>query len=225
MINLIFGASGYASEVDWLSHNITQNGLGRYLTDYFVAEDGSSTIGSTVNSKLVISESEAFTRFSDTPVNCFIAVGVPAIKKIIVQSIISKLHVVSFPNLISPTVSYDGRQGQIDFGKGIILYHNVTVSCNVSMGDFVTVNNNGVVGHDVTIGNYCQIGPGVCVCGWVTLRDEVIIGANASILPHATVEDAAVVGAGSVVLRRVPARQTVFGVPAKPVPLPVLPSK
>lgn len=218
-MNLVFGASGFAREVDWLIHDISSS----FVTDFFVVENNSDLVGTGINSKPVLSESDAFRRFSDTPVNCFIAVGVPAVKKTIVESVRSKLPLASFPNLIHPTVTYDRRVGQVVLGAGIILYPGVVVSCNTALGDFVTVNVNGVVGHDATIGDYCQLSPGACMCGWSVLREGVTVGTNATILPRATVEAWAVIGAGSVVLRRVPAGLTVFGVPAKPLPLPINP--
>lgn len=222
-MNLVFGASGFAREVDWLTHDISETSSESFITDFFVVEDHKDLVGAIINSKPVISESEAFRRFSETPVNCFIAVGVPAVKMAIVQSVRTNLPMASFPNLIHPTVICDRRNGQVTMGEGIILYPGVVVSCNTILGDFVTVNVNGVVGHDATIGDYCQLSPGACMGGWSVLREGVTVGTNATILPHATVEAWAVVGAGSVVLRRVPTGLTVFGVPAKPLPLPTKP--
>jgi len=222
-MNLVFGASGFAREVDWLSHDINVAGSGDFTVDCFVVEDSSDLVGTSINSKPVLSESEAFCRFAAAKVNCFIAVGVPSVKKIIASNIRANLALASFPNLIHPTVSCDSREGQVTIGEGVILYPGVVVSCNTTLGDFVTVNVNAVVGHDVTVGDYCQLSPGACLGGWSALREGVTVGTNASILPRATVEAWAVVGAGSVVLRRVPPGLTVFGVPAKPLPLPVRP--
>lgn len=82
-----------------------------------------------------------------------------------------------------------------------------------------------VMGETATIGNDCSILQGVTLGGTGKADEDrhpkvgngVLIGAGASILGNIKIGDSAKVAAGSVVLKAVPSKCTVAGVPAKPV--------
>lgn len=102
-------------------------------------------------------------------------------------------------------------------GEGCILCPGAVISTNVTLGNFVTVNVYATVGEDAVIGDGCILNGHSDVTGNTVLGEGVFVGSHACVLPGATVGDYAVVGAGSVVLRKVRARSTVMGVPAKQV--------
>jgi serine O-acetyltransferase len=95
------------------------------------------------------------------------------------------------------------------FGQGIFLDH----ATGLVVGETAVVGDDVLIQQDVTLGGtgkdagdrHPKIGSGV------------IIGAGAKILGNILVDDNARVAAGSVVLRPVPARATVAGVPARVV--------
>jgi sugar O-acyltransferase (sialic acid O-acetyltransferase NeuD family) len=154
--------------------------------------------------------------YQPTPDDVFVcAIGEPRAKKIYSEMLLGRG--AQFANLIHPTVIMGEN---VKMGCGVILCPYVVITCDVVIGDFVTVNVHSLLAHDVVIGNYCQIHPHVSVSGGVTLKDGVMVGSNAVILPDCVVEEFALVGAGSLVLRRVAAGQTVFGNPASPLGLP-----
>jgi sugar O-acyltransferase (sialic acid O-acetyltransferase NeuD family) len=161
----------------------------------------------------VLDAPENYTPTSDDVFVC--AVGVPQTKKQYCQMLMTRG--AQFVNVIHPTVVMGEN---VKMGVGIILCPYVVVSCDAVLGNCVTVNLHVAIGHDVKIESYCQINPNVSLGGGAVLNEGVSVGSNATVLPDATVEAFAVVGAGSVVLRNVSARQTVFGVPARPVHLP-----
>lgn len=82
-----------------------------------------------------------------------------------------------------------------------------------------------VIGETAEIGDDCLIYHGVTLGGTSyetkkrhpNLRNHVIVGAGAKILGPITLEDRVKVGANSVVIKDVPAGQTVAGIPAKPL--------
>jgi len=161
----------------------------------------------------VLGDPESYTPMPDDLFVC--AVGSPHAKKNYCDMLAARG--AQFTNVIHPTVVMGEN---VKIGKGVILCPYVVVSCDVSIGNFVSVNLHVALGHDVKISDYCQINPNASMGGTSTLKEGVTVGSNAAILPDAVVEEYAIVGAGTVVLKRVNAGQTVFGVPARPVPLP-----
>jgi serine O-acetyltransferase len=112
------------------------------------------------------------------------------------QSRISELYGVD----IHPAATM-GSGVFIDHATGIVIGETARVGDDVSMLHNVTLGGTGKVFTD----RHPKIGRGV------------LLGAGAKVLGNITVGDEARVASGSVVLRDVPARCTVAGVPAKPV--------
>jgi sugar O-acyltransferase (sialic acid O-acetyltransferase NeuD family) len=165
----------------------------------------------------IISSTENYSPQSDDLFVCSIAE--PNLKKTLCEIIQGRGG--EFCNIVHFTVVMGEN---VRLGTGIILCPYSVISCDAAIGNFVSINLHTAVGHDVTIGDYCQINPHTTIGGGAVVKNGVTIGSNACILPDAVVEEGSVVGAGSVVLRRAPPHQTVFGVPAKPVPLPASPN-
>ncbi len=94
-----------------------------------------------------------------------------------------------------------GKYFFIDHGMGVVI------------GETAEIGDNVTIYHGVTLG-------GVSFNGGKrhpTLEDDVIIGAGAQVLGPITVSKGARVGANAVVVRAVPAGQTVVGIPAHTV--------
>lgn len=119
-----------------------------------------------------------------------------------------------FINIVHPSVII-GRNSTI--GQGCIFCPHSIISINVTIADFVVMNYFSSAGHDSVIGEGTTLSPHADVTGHVRLGKCVFLGSHASVLPSVVVEDFAVVGAGSVVLRKVPPKTTVVGLPAKQV--------
>ncbi len=102
-------------------------------------------------------------------------------------------------------------------GKGYVLCPYVIVSCNVIIGDLVSINSGSQIGHDVTIGNYTSIMANVDIGGGAVIGNNVFIGSNAVILPGVKIPDFTRIGAGSVVLKSLKSSGTYFGNPAKKI--------
>jgi maltose O-acetyltransferase len=112
---------------------------------------------------------------------------------------------------------------------------HVDYGWNVTLGDDVYINAFAVLLDcaPVVIGNGTQVGPGVKFCPAthavdseerrqdvelalpITVGENVWIGAGAYVGPGVTVGDDSVIGAGAVVVRDVPPRVVVAGVPAR----------
>lgn len=108
----------------------------------------------------------------------------------------------------------------VHVGPGAIVNAGVAVVYEAHLGAHVTVNLNATIGHHVLLGDFSTVAPGANVLGKVTIGPRCQIHANAVLLPSVSIGEGAVVGAGSVVIRDVPAGITVFGNPARALPLP-----
>ena len=105
-------------------------------------------------------------------------------------------------------------------GQGCEILALARIHCDVTIGDFVTVQPYAVLGHDVKVGNWCHIND-YSDCGGATkIGNEVTIHTHSFVLPGLSVGNGATVGAGSIVIRNVNENTVVFGNPAKPLPLP-----
>ena len=140
------------------------------------------------------------------------AVADPATKLRICRTL--KARGARFASLVHPSVIL-GPACRI--GAGCVLCPRVTLTTNVTFGEFVTVNVYSGFGHDSIVGDGCTISSHVDVTGAVRLGEGVFLGSHATVLPRVEVGAYAVIGAGSAVVRNVPPGATVMGVPAKQV--------
>ena len=141
---------------------------------------------------------------------CICAIGDPATKHRVVADLAARG--AQFTTLIHPTAVI-GLNCRI--GDGAIFCPGVVVTSHVTLGRFVTLNLGATVGHDARLGDWCTLHVHADLAGKVSLGEAVLAGSRSFVLPSVTVGARAVVGAGAVVTRHVPARSSVFGVPAK----------
>jgi serine acetyltransferase len=94
-----------------------------------------------------------------------------------------------------------------EVGPGLAIPH---AGRGVVLGHYVTIGRNSMIFHRVTIGRDGPSEP-------PRLGDDVYVGVGACILGPVTVGAGARVGANAVVIRDVPDRAIVFGVPARVV--------
>lgn len=144
------------------------------------------------------------------PIAAVAAIGSGQIR----QEVVARLHrfVAAWPVLVHPeaTIGLDNK-----FGPGTIIAAGARITTNVHCGRHVQIDQNVTVGHDCRIGEFSRLNPQSCISGSVCTGSNVEIGANAVVLPGVAVENNSRVGAGAVVVRDVPAKTTVKGVPAR----------
>lgn len=99
---------------------------------------------------------------------------------------------------INPAVPM-GQGIMLDHGTGLVIGETAVVGDNVSLLQGITLGGTGKADED----RHPKIGNGV------------LIGAGAKVLGNIKVGDCSRIGAGSVVLKEVPPRTTVAGVPAR----------
>ena len=205
---IIIGARGFGREIYYLA----QNSIG-YLTDYEVKgylDDKKDALEGYEGYPPIISSVEDYRVCSDDVFIC--ALGDPKYKKQYVNTIKEKggcfLSLIHKKANIIPTAK---------IGTGCIVFQNVTVSADVVVGDFVTLQPMVFLGHDAKIGEWSHLNTNSVCNGYVELGECVQIHTSAIVVPKIKIGNNSVVGAGSVVLRKVADNVTVFGNPAKKI--------
>ncbi|MGY4909860.1 acetyltransferase [Micromonospora aurantiaca (nom. illeg.)] len=100
-------------------------------------------------------------------------------------------------------------------GEGLLVFAGARVTTNVRLGRHVHLNQNVTIGHDCTLADYVSVNPLAAVSGDCRIASGVMIGTNATVLQALEVGADSIVGAGACVVRSVPERTVVKGVPAR----------
>lgn len=210
-MNVIFGASGFAKEVDFLLYD---NDIS-YNTDFYVGKNESIINISGVD---VISEDYFFNNvyesFEPNTINVYIAIGSPFIRHKVYHAI---SVVLSYPNAIHKSVIFDKRLQGVNIGVGNIICPGVILTTSISIGDHNHMNLGCTIGHDTTIGNFNTFSPGVHISGNVFIGNNVFIGTGAVVLENIKIANDVIIGAGCVVTKSISEAGTYVGIPAKKV--------
>ena len=141
-----------------------------------------------------------------------LAFGTPALKRRIVQ--IMKDKGAKFATIIHPTALVSEYA---KYGEGFIMFPYAKLSCNTTVGDFVTLLSTPI-GHDNEIGDFTVISGGCNIVRNVKIGKDVFIAAGVAIAQDVVIGDGAYLGLASVVLKDVEAEKSVFGNPARVMP-------
>jgi UDP-3-O-[3-hydroxymyristoyl] glucosamine N-acyltransferase len=120
-----------------------------------------------------------------------------------------------------PVPDGDGMSNMPHFG-GVVVGRGAQVGansvvCRSVFSNSTTIGDENILGplvyiaHGVRTGNRCRIAASARICGSSTIGDDVFVGPNAVISNQITVGDGARISIGSVVVRDVPAGETVTG--------------
>lgn len=98
-------------------------------------------------------------------------------------------------------------------GAGGLVAPNCVVTCDVMLGDYVTLNLNCTVGHDTKMGSYSTLNPGVHVSGYCDIGSFVEVGTGAVVRDGISVCSSVKIGAGSAVVKNIKESGVYVGVP------------
>lgn len=202
---IIIGARGFGREIYFAA----LESIG-YKTDYevkgFLDDKADAFIGYEGYPPIIDSVENYIPQTDDVFV-C--ALGDVKYKKKYVDIILSKGG--KFINLIHKNAYVSSN---VRMGIGCIVLAYARISCDVTVGDFVSFQPFTVVGHDVRIGSFCHLNTYSFLGGFVEVQDMVTINTGAIIHPKKKVMQGSTIGAGAFVIKNVKAGQTVYGNPA-----------
>ena len=102
-------------------------------------------------------------------------------------------------------------------GPGLQLLPAAVINAGAVIGANVITNTGAIVEHDCAIGDHVHIATGARLAGGVRVDAGAHVGAGAIVRESVVIGEGAIVGAGAVVVKDVPARTLVVGVPARPI--------
>jgi len=205
---LIFGAGGFAREIQWLLESANN------IFPVAFVDSNPNNYDTTLNGLPVISIEKALEKY-DKKQPYVIALGDP--KK---REEISKLLDKFYPyKAIHKSVLYGP---DVTLGKGTVICAGSILTTNIKIGIHVQINLNCTVGHDSILDDFVTLAPGVHVSGNVHLGKRVYVGTGATIINGSWTEplvigDDAIIGAGACVTKSLPGNMTYVGVPARPL--------
>lgn len=104
------------------------------------------------------------------------------------------------PKIISP-ISYVSKTSTL--GEGSIVFHNVLINSNVSIGYNCIINSKSLIEHDVIVGNNTHISTGCIINGSVRIGHKTFIGSGTIISNNITIGDNCFIKMGSRITKNI----------------------
>jgi sugar O-acyltransferase (sialic acid O-acetyltransferase NeuD family) len=151
--------------------------------------------------------------FNNVDNSFYLGLGKPLLR----EKMVGKFEFIGgeLKSIISPfaKISPNG----VIIGNGATILHHCTIASCVRIGKAPLIYHNVQITHDCVIGDYVELSPGAVILGGAKLGNYVHIGANATILPNIKIGNNVTVGAGAVVTKDIEDDCIVVGVPAKKI--------
>lgn len=146
------------------------------------------------------------------PLGIMLCFGTPKTLETVRNKI--KNPLVSFPNLIDPTVGLDDP-ASLTIGMGNIIKARTGMTVNVKIGNFNVFNGNVIVGHDTEIGDFNVLMWGVHVSGEVKIGNRNLFGTYSFIKQQLKIGDDITLSPLSALLTKPKEGNMYIGNPAK----------
>lgn len=149
--------------------------------------------------------------FAPTPeAECFLVPTTPD-RAALVSHLVALNPAISFATLVHPRAIV-ARSARL--GSGVFVGAGSVVASCVELQSHVFVNRAASIGHDSVVRSFARIQPAGAIGGHVTVGVGATVGLGARIIEEREIGAGAFIAAGAVVIRDVPPRVLVAGVPA-----------
>jgi sugar O-acyltransferase (sialic acid O-acetyltransferase NeuD family) len=201
---LIYGAGGAGRE---LCDNIKND----KLIDVIGIIDDTMEPGTMIDGTIVVGGASYLKEYDGDIAFCI--VGVPLLKKTMIELIKKDYPGVQFPVLINARSCVSTHAS---FGEGAIVaqpYNHIVPG--VQIGKHVWINSYCGIGHNVKIGDWTTIYTNVHFGGGSQVGERCVIGTSVTIKPGVKIGNNVIAGGGTVIVRDVPDNVTIVGNPAR----------
>ena len=202
----IYGAGGLGREVFELANII--NNRNNLWNEIVFIDDSENT--SNPRNALILKFEEIKNKYGIDNFEVCIAVGEPAIRKILMEKLSS--FNIKLKSLIHPDV-YIPKSTKI--GKGSIINKYVSITCDIIIGDNVYIHPMACIGHDSIIGKNAIISSFVDVAGNCNVGNEAFLAIGTILKQGITIGEKSILGMGSIVHRNIPGNVIAMGNPAR----------
>lgn len=206
---VIIGVGGFGREVKFLIDQINKIDKKYTIVGFY---DDAEDLQESYNGIDYLGRIEDLNNITEKTA-VVLGVGDPVVKsKIVARLDNPNLY---FPTLIHPTAIIGNDD--VTIGQGSVICAGNIITCNIRIGDFVTLNLSCTVGHDTIINDFASFMPSVNISGEVIIHENVYVGTGAKIINQLEIGRNTIVGAGAVVSKSLPENCTAVGIPAKPI--------
>tara|TARA_B100000886_G_C20410050_1_gene486597 strand:+ start:224 stop:820 length:597 start_codon:yes stop_codon:yes gene_type:complete len=186
---VIFGSSGHAKVI--AESIVLCNEFN--LLGFIDCKGGKKKI---YNNYCVIGKDKDIIKIAEKYSSLQAAIGIGDINKR--EELSHKFKFIKFPSIVHPKTFLSKN---IKMDDGCFIASSVTISNNVHIGRFVTINTAAIVDHDSKISDFTFISPGVKIAGNVTIGKRVFIGLGSNIGPNIKIGNDSIIGSGKTVLK------------------------
>lgn len=99
-------------------------------------------------------------------------------------------------------------------GEGSFIGKHTVINADAVIGKMAIVNTGAIIEHDCIVGDFSHVAVAAVLCGGTEIGNSCLIGANAAIRQGIRIGKNVIVAAGAVVVREVPDKAIVMGIPA-----------
>lgn len=103
----------------------------------------------------------------------------------------------------------------VKIGEGTVIMPGVVINPGTVIGKNCILNTGCIIDHDCNIGDHTHIAPGVTCSGGVLIGELCHIGTGVTIIQSINIGNETLVAAGAVVIKNIPKKSRVKGVPAR----------
>ena len=205
---VIIGAGGVGRETALIIEDINEVNKEWNLLGFI--DDNDDIQGSNINGYQVLGKLSSLEKYNkEIYVVC--AIANYKIKKMIIQKLKKNTN-IKYATLIHPSTKLNNT---VEIGEGCIVYQNVILTSNISIGNHVIISPRCGIGHDAKVEDYCSLLWNVSVSGNVLIKEGVLLGSASTIIQGLTIGEGSILGAGTVVIRDIEDNVTAVGNPAR----------
>lgn len=205
---VIIGAGGVGRETALIIEDI--NNINKEWNLIGFVDDNDNIQNTKINDYDVVGKLDYLLNY-EKEVYVVCAIANYNVKKSIVNKLKSNEN-IRFATLIHPSTILNRT---VEVGEGCIIYQNVMITTNVTIGNHVIVSPKAGVGHDTVVKDYCNLLWNVNISGNVVLKDGVLVGSGATVIQGLKIGEGATLGAGAVVIRDIPMNKVAVGNPTR----------